>query len=185
MNELEQLWNDYHSDLRRFIDARTRTAADAEDVLQNVFLKIHARFETLRNPNKIRGWLFQIARNAVTDFYRARRFEAELPEGINLTVEDETVEESRCFNDAEKCLLPMIDRLPRIYKTAVKLSELDGWTNKRVAATESVTLSAVKSRVRRGRKMIKKMLDDCCRFETDRIGRVFDCEPKVKGKICC
>lgn len=126
MNSIEQVWNDYHFELRRFIGAQTRNATDAEDVLQSVFLKICARFETLKNPDKIRAWLFQIARNAATDFYRARRFEAELPEGIELPLEAETIEEKRCFNDAEKCLLPMIDRLPAIYKTAVKLSELDG-----------------------------------------------------------
>lgn len=185
MNSVEQIWNDYHSELRRFIGSQTRNAADAEDVLQNVFLKINARFETLKQPNKIRGWLFQIARNAATDFYRARRFEAELLEGIEPMIEAETNDQGRCFNDAEKCLLPMIDRLPRIYKTAVKLSELDGWTNKRVAETENVSLTAVKSRIRRGRRMFKKMLDDCCLFETDRRGRVIDCVPKVKGKICC
>lgn len=185
MNSVEQVWKDYHSELSRFVGAQTRNAADAEDVLQNVFLKIHARFETLKDPDKIRGWLLQIAKNAATDFYRARRFEAQLPEGFEPPVETEKSEERKCFNDASLCLLPLIDRLPLIYKTAVKLSELDGWTNKRVAQDEGVSLSAVKSRVRRGRKMIKKMLDDCCRFETDRLGRVIDCEPKRERKICC
>jgi len=185
MNSIEQVWNDYHLSLRRFIGKRTRNEADAEDVLQNVFLKVCAHFETLREPAKVQSWLFQIARNAAIDFYRAKKFEAELPKEIASPEVSETIDKRKCFEDAQKCLLPMIERLPPIYKTAVKLSELDGWTNRRVASAEGVSLSAVKSRVSRGRKIIKKMLDDCCLFETDRRGGVIDCVPKNTREICC
>lgn len=185
MNSIEQVWNDYHSKLRGFIGKRIGNAAEADDVLQNVFVKICAHFKTLKEPDKIQSWLFQIARNAVIDFYRTKKLEVELPEEIALAETAETIDKDKCFRDAQKCLLPMINRLPANYQTTVKLSELEGWTQKRVAAAEGVSLSAVKSRVQRGRKMIKKMLEDCCRFEVDRRGHPIGCEPKKTANICC
>lgn len=185
MNTAEEVWNNYQSELRGFISRRTRNAADADDVLQNVFLKICTRFETLREPNKMRSWLYRIAANAAIDFYRTKKVEVQLSDEIEWAKPSETIDRDECFQKSQNCLVPMINALPAKYQAAVTLTELEGWTNKRVAAAEGISLSGVKSRVQRGRKMIKKLLEDCCRFEIDGRGHPIGCEPKNARKICC
>lgn len=185
MNSIEEIWNDYRSELRGYIGRRTRNAADADDVLQNVFLKICTRLETLRESDKMRGWLYRIAANAVIDYYRAKKPEVELPEEIGWTPPPQPDEEDTCFEKMQSCLVPMVNKLPEKYRVTVRLSELIGWSNKRVAATVGISTSGVKSRVQRGRKMIRKMLEKCCRLEVDRRGHPVKCEPKKRAKICC
>ena len=186
MNSIERVWNDYHSELRSFIGKRTRNAADADDVLQNVFLKICTRLASLREPEKTRGWLYQIAANAAIDYYRAKRPEVPLPEEIGWTeLPIKGAGDDECFQKAQSRLAGLVDALPAKYRAAVKLAELEGWTGKRVAARQGISVSGVKSRVQRGRKMIRKMIEDCCRFEFDRRGHPIGCESKRAGKICC
>lgn len=80
------------------------------------------------------------------------------------------------------CLLPMIESLPDRYRDVVMLSEIEGLSHKEIAAKKGLSLPGVKSRVRRGRAMIKKLLMDCCRFEFDHRGNVTDYESK--GEAC-
>ena len=67
------LWREFSAPLRKFLRTRTHTDADAEDILQEVFVRIHKRLPALREPAKLQGWVYRIARNAVIDHYRTRR----------------------------------------------------------------------------------------------------------------
>ncbi len=70
---LEYLWNTIHVRLCRFICSRIPDEDDAEDILQNVFLRIHTHLDTVRDMDRLEGWIYQIARNCITDYYRERR----------------------------------------------------------------------------------------------------------------
>src|SRR4051812_9511222 len=76
------LWRQFADPLRNFLRARTRTAADADDLLSEVFIRIQKRLPDLREPAKLQGWVYRIARNVVIDHYRKRRdhlaFKAEM-----------------------------------------------------------------------------------------------------------
>ena len=76
----------------------------------------------------------------------------------------------------------MIQLLPENYREAVILSELKGLTQKEVAQVQGTSLSGAKSRVQRGRALLKEMLADCCRLEFDHSGRL--CDYERKGKAC-
>ena len=69
---LESIWNEFAVKLRQFIRSRVSDAATAEDILQDVFVKIQARLGQLEDPAKMESWLYHITRNAVIDFYRQR-----------------------------------------------------------------------------------------------------------------
>lgn len=69
----EDLWETLHDRLLRFIRARVSDETSAEDILQDVFLKIHARIDTLRDQDRLQSWIWQIVRNALSDHYRALR----------------------------------------------------------------------------------------------------------------
>jgi RNA polymerase sigma-70 factor (ECF subfamily) len=66
----ENLWETFHTGLKHFILQRIPDEQSADDVLQETFLKIHTRIATLRDEEKLQSWMYQIARNAIADYYR-------------------------------------------------------------------------------------------------------------------
>ena len=68
----DELWQDFGRQLRGFVRGRLPGEQEAEDVLQDVFLKIHQEACSVKNPDKVQAWVYRIARNAVADFDRAR-----------------------------------------------------------------------------------------------------------------
>ncbi|MEW6586503.1 MAG: RNA polymerase sigma factor SigZ [Nitrospirota bacterium] len=162
MNTIEEIWNKYHSDLLAFIRKRINDKVAAEDILQDIFIRVHSRIDTLENRSRLESWLYQITRNAIIDFYRSRRPMEELPEGLAQPKADREETNRR---ELSSCLTPMIQQLPERYRRAVQLSKIEGMTLKEIAEKENISLSGAKSRVQRGRALLKAMLHDCCKIE--------------------
>lgn len=175
MNLSEKVWQEYHSRLRAFILSRISDGAATDDILQNVFLKMHAGLSSLKNQTKLQSWLYQITRNAIIDYFRSQKPAVELPEWLPQPETDpgETVTQA-----LSECLQPMMQHLPELYREAVILSELKGFTQKEVAQVQGTSLSGAKSRVQRGRARLKEMLAECCRLEFDHSGRLSGYERK-------
>jgi RNA polymerase sigma-70 factor (ECF subfamily) len=176
---LEDIWAQFATRLRFFIRGRVADDASAEDILQNVFLKVQQRLGTLRGVEKIEAWVHQIARNAIVDHFRSQRPMDELPEDLPESFENIT-------DEAEKAALlaafrRMITELPEPYREAIQLTELDGLAQQELATRLGISLSGAKSRAQRGRVMLKNMLLECCRFEFDRRGGIVDCAPRKKA----
>jgi len=173
------VWNQFSSQLHHFIRKRVSDPRDADDILQDVFVKLHTRIETLRDEDRLAAWVYQIARNALIDYYRRNDRNVDLTD--TLPVEDEPEQ-----NDAEtyiaRYLADLIDELPEKYREAVRLSEIQGLTQKETAEQLGLSLSGAKSRVQRGREMLRQMLLECCHFEFDRRGTLIDYRPNPQ---CC
>lgn len=167
------LWREFAAPLRRFLLARTHTEADADDLLQEVFVRIHKSLPSLKEPTKLQGWVYRIARNAVIDHYRARR--EHLPLDFELAAEDPA---GRDAVDLSKPLKKFIAALPPAYREPLARHEFQGETLQEIATALGLSLTATKSRVRRARIMVREMLDRCCRFEFDRRGRVIEAVPR-------
>ena len=171
MNRIEQIWKGYHSKLHSFIQSRVHEKSMADDILQDVFVRIQSRIGTLKEDSKIQSWIYQITRNAMIDHYRSSKKISELPKSLaspEIDPGDKTIQE------IASCLLPMIQALPNHYRETLMLSEIEGLSQKDVAIKMGLSLSGVKSRVQRGRTLVKKFLMDCCRFEFDHRGNVVD-----------
>jgi len=177
---LETAWTDVASKLRGYIRTRVRDHAAAEDILQDVFLKAHTRIGQLQSPEKLEGWLFLIARNAVADHYRKAKPHEELPADLATEAQDHEFENACQLRAAFR---RMIAELPAPYGQALTLTEFEGLTQKQLAERLGISLSGAKSRVQRGRDKLKEALLDCCRFEFDRRGQIIDCAPKRDN--CC
>jgi RNA polymerase sigma-70 factor (ECF subfamily) len=174
---VERIWLEFAGKLGQFIRARVSDAATAEDILQDVFVKIQARLGQLQDPAKLQGWIYLIARNAIIDHYRTCKQTVELPESLP---------EDPAANDVEveglkASFRRMIHSLPEPYREAVVLTELEGLTQRELASRLGISVSGAKSRVQRGRAQLKRMLDECCSFEFDRRGAVIGCEPRDGG----
>ena len=181
MKDVEKLWKEYHAALRRFIQRRIGDESTADDILQDVFLKTHSRIGTLKDERRIQGWLYQITRNTIIDYYRSHKRMEELPEEIS----NPEPGDDRVLTELEACVRPMIERLPQPYRKALILSELEGFTQKEIAEKQAISLSGAKSRLQRGREKLKGLMMECCHFEFDRRGGISDYHPKTGGcKIC-
>lgn len=176
----EKVWEDFHPGLKQFILKRVSDEQNAEDILQDVFLKIHTRIDTLRDEEKLQSWIYQIARNVIADYFREHKATVALSEALLLP------EEPVVDDDVVKDLLPsvrtMVDSLPAEYRQALLLTEYEGLTQRELAERLGLSFSGAKSRVQRAREKLKAMLMDCCHFEFDRLGKVIDYQPKC---ACC
>ncbi len=181
VKEIEKIWEDYHMKLAAFI--RSKVAEDAvDDILQDVFLKTLNNIDSLKDGEKIESWLFQITRNTIIDYYRSRRISEELPQWIeHPQLENEEI----IRKELSLCLAPMINELPDKYHNAIQLSEIENKTQKVVAEHEGISVSGAKSRVQRGRGLLKVMLHDCCQFELNKDNQVVSYEKKKQGCKYC
>ena len=176
----DELWTAFGGPLKRFIAKRVRDEYDAEDLLQEVFLRTHAAVHDVRDPDRVRPWLYRVATNVIADYYRERRL-VDLPMMADELAEDAPGPDN-ANGEVARCLGPMIDRLPEGYRRALVLADLEGRSQKEVAEELGLSLSGAKSRIQRARRKLKATLLSCCRFDLDRFGNVLDWQPK--GKVC-
>lgn len=168
---------DFRARLRSFVRRRVRDEATADDLTQETLLKVYRSRETLRDDQRLESWVYRIARTTLIDYYRRARPTEELPEALAAESEDETAAFRRAVSASTTRLL---EELPAAYREPVRLAELEGMPLAKIALRMGLSLTAVKSRVRRGRAMVKKKLQDCCRFEFDRAGRVIGWERRKR-----
>ena len=180
MMTTEQLWDTFEVPIKHFILKYTHNETVTEDILQDVFLKVHMHIETLQDEKKLQAWLYQIARHTIYDYYRSQKMTMHtLPEIFDLPVESTLV-------GAEQALLPclkeMVDQLPPLYREALILTEYQGLTQRELAEQLHLSFSGAKSRVQRAREQLKQKLLQCCHFVLDRRGGIIAYHPRHE---CC
>jgi len=175
--EIEIIWNNFHKELRSFIVSKVGNKNDADDILQNAFVKILKNQEKVTNAKDVRQYLYGIIRNTTIDFYRSKK--APTLEVADLKLTDE---ESNSLNNtiAECCIKPFIDKLPEKYREALKIAELSDVSQKELAKQLNISYSGLKSRVQRGRIQLKELISECCSLESDSYGNLSGDENQFK-----
>jgi RNA polymerase sigma-70 factor, ECF subfamily len=189
----EKVWESFRERLKHFVLKRVPDNDAAEDLLQEVFVKVHARLYTLQDEEKLEAWLFQITRNVITEHYRARPKEG-IPmgkvmedEAASVLVAQESEEEE---NEAEQlihsCLLPMMETLSSTDQEALRLTEYEKISQKEMSERLNISFSGAKSRVQRARERLKDVLLECCHLEFDRRGNILDYALRSDDcQFCC
>ncbi len=187
----EQVARDFRARLLRFIRARVGSAADAEDITQDVLLRMHRSVSTLASGDRVGAWLFQVARNAIVDHYRARGRASEVvdPHTSADTVADQFAggpdeDPKRFERDATRCLDVFIDRLDARYAEALRLVDVEGLTHKDVAARVGLSVPGVKSRVQRARASLKAALSDCCMLDFGHPDGLVEFQQHAESRAC-
>jgi len=167
MECVETAWGEYRAELLRFLRHKLGERGQAEDLLQEVFVRAAQHRETFCSLDNRRSWLFKVARNALIDFYRRHRPTQALPEDLGVEPTEQDPLRALCA-----CLVEQIEALQPAYREALVLSELQGVPQKDVARAQGISLSGAKSRVQRARVSLRDRLVECCRVELDKKGRV-------------
>lgn len=178
-----KVWEELREPMKRFIARRVKDEHDAEDILQNIFCKIHNSIDSLKDERKMHAWVYRITRNEIIDYYHHRKVMVELSEmPDDLEIYEPAAGVDNTVNEIASCLKPMIHRLPEKYRQAIILTEFEGLTQKELGEELGLSLSGAKSRVQRAREKLKAMLLECCNLEFDRLGNILDY--RHKENIC-
>jgi RNA polymerase sigma-70 factor, ECF subfamily len=172
----QDVWSSFGDRLRRFIAARVRNGHDADDILQEVFAKIHAGLSGVDSPEAMESWLFQVARRAIVDHYRKR---ASGMSPVELRFEPaESTPPSQVTAEVASWLEPLMSLLDEADREALRLTDLEGLGQKELAERLGLSVTGAKSRVQRARRRLKEILTDCCDIEMDRRGNAIGYTPK-------
>ena len=175
-----------------FVMRRVRSREDAEDIAQEVMLRIHRHSDDLEHADRMTAWVYRIAANAIADHYR-RPERRELPSGQATDVpeprsaEPEVVEPGpdELRRELAACLAPLIERLPPIYRQALELTEFEGLSQVDAAAELGLSVSGMKARVQRARHQLHDLLLECCHIDLDRRHAPTDVRSRGTGCGTC
>jgi RNA polymerase sigma-70 factor (ECF subfamily) len=175
-------WDELSEPLLAFISRRVRRREDAEDVLQEVMLRIHRHGGEVESNEAVTGWIYRIARNAIVDHYRRASIRREISvrdamedaESVLARLDQDDSSSADFCEELSRCLAPLARRLPETYRDALTMTEFQGVSQVDAAQALGLSVSGMKARVQRGRKQLKALLLDCCQVELDRRGSISD-----------
>jgi RNA polymerase sigma-70 factor (ECF subfamily) len=187
-------WRELERELRPFV-ARRVSPADVDDVVQEIFVRLHRGGDALWDEERFGPWVMRVARNAIHDHHRmhGRRVARETAHASELDEPTLSIEGSPELDGSPEQELAayaalFVAMLPSPYREALTLTELQGLSHQEAADVLGVSLPALKSRVLRGRAKLREALEACCHVALDARRRVIGFEPRPDGKLpdtCC
>jgi RNA polymerase sigma-70 factor (ECF subfamily) len=169
--------------VRSFVRRRIPHPQDAEDVAQETLLRLYRSVDELRDVSAFDGWMYRIARNAIADHHRtgARR-----PTPVDLADTElaEDVEEESAAAQLTGCLRVLLERVPEGYRRALELTDLGELTQEEAADRLGLTTSGMKSRVQRGRRLLRAEITRCCQVSLDARGGIADVAVRSDDRAC-
>jgi len=165
-DNISNLFQQHKSKLLIFISSKVKHPQDAEDILAQVFLKLLKQKQSIENPV---AWIYQVTKNVIIDYYRSYRPNDALPEDI--IAADNTPDHFQQFSE---CIKPMVQALDENYRQVIFQADLQGIKQKQVAQSLGLSLSAVKSRILRGRQQLQHLIVQCCPPQLGKQGEVID-----------
>ncbi|MDP2028721.1 MAG: sigma-70 family RNA polymerase sigma factor [Thiobacillus sp.] len=169
MNCLMTAWDKHEAELRAWLRGRLGNAHDAQDMLQDLFLKAMRQDKQFCEVTNARAWLFEVARNALADRLRLKKEQVELPDDLTVDHEETPVVESLAA-----CLPRALSELSEEDRDAITRCDLDGMSQEDYSHLKGITLPGAKSRVQRARKRLREHLTGTCQVKFD-----------AAGKVCC
>lgn len=181
---VNDIWIKYSKPIKGFILKKINSEQDADDIMQEVFIKIYNNISSLKDDKKVNAWVYQITKNAISDYYRRQGKSVKLVElSENLT--NDLIEDTSFNYKIAECLEAMIDNMKDEYKQAILLTEFGNLTQIELSKKMGISISGAKSRVQRAKKKLKKTLLNCCNFEFDHFGNVIYYEHKSNNCKYC
>ncbi|HEX3035325.1 MAG TPA: sigma-70 family RNA polymerase sigma factor [Thermodesulfobacteriota bacterium] len=187
MNEREldfqNIYDTFQPKIHRYL-TRLVGEYEAEDLTQEVFVKISQRLKSFRGESQLSTWVYRIATNAALDKVRSPSFqqmvqkrslsnsiaegEIEIEDKVVWTGEKITsVDQQLIRKEMNDCIRNFIEKLPENHKTILVLSELEGLQAREIAEILQISLDTVKIRLHRAKAKLKKELETHCSFYRD------------------
>ena len=150
----------------------TRNRADAEDLVQETYLRAYRGFEGFEAGTNLKAWLYRILTNTYINTYRAKKRrpdETELDEvedlylyhrigGLEAAMAGRSAEDELLDRFSEAEVKEAVEDLPENFRMAVLLADVEGFSYKEIAEILDIPIGTVMSRLHRGRKALQKRL---------------------------
>jgi RNA polymerase sigma-70 factor, ECF subfamily len=182
--QFQQIYEDFHARILRYL-SRMVGEVEAEDLAQDVFVKIGLDLENFRGDSQLSTWIYRVATNTAID--RLRRKGKDLHPEFSLPGDEKDpecipegvieIEERVIRQEMNGCIRAVIDILPEAYRSVIILSELEGFQDSEIAEILSVSLQTAKIRLHRARTRLRKELQKACVFYRNGQGE-FACDRK-------
>jgi RNA polymerase sigma-70 factor (ECF subfamily) len=176
MNCLMTAWHRHEAELRGWLRKRLSDSHEAEDMLQNLFLKSLRHKQKFCELDNARAWLFEVARNTLADLLRLKKDQVELPEDLA-----QEIDEPAAIDSLSACLPRALSELSADDREAITLCDLEGLSQNDFARLKGLSLPGAKSRVQRARKRLREHLSSACQVRFDKAGKVCCFVPRGPG----
>ena len=190
----QNVYDEFHDKIRHYL-GQLVGEVNAEDVTQEVFVKVDKSLKTFKGESKLSTWVYRIATNAGLDrlrssWHRQSLLDVSVSGGVgesDMELEDQDTSTTKKIPSApnqvvkfemNECIREFVDRLPPDYRTVIVLSELKDLKNQEVADILGISLDAVKIRLHRARARLKKEFEAGCDFYHDG-GSGLSCDRKA------
>ncbi len=168
----QNIYAEFHPKILRYL-RRMVGDADAEDVAQEVFVKVNRSLDGFRGESSLATWVYKIATHAATDRLRSsvsrERPAEDVGDGSDGAGDDgrPRLDTLLIRKDMNDCIREIIDGLPDQYRIALILSDIEGFSNAELGEVLGCSLDTVKIRLHRARKKLKAALEKHCTFYRD------------------
>lgn len=184
--EFSNIHDKFHQKIHRYLE-RMVGKNDAEDITQEVFVKINDGLKDFKGKSSLSTWIYRIATNTALDRIRSRSFQekaqqvslgepssADEGEGGGIDIEETSISAEReaIRNEMNDCIREFVDRLPQDYRTVIILSEIKDLKNQQIADILGISLDAAKIRLHRARARLKAEFEAGCDFYHDEDGKL-------------
>jgi RNA polymerase sigma-70 factor (ECF subfamily) len=184
MNEInrnfQEIYEGYRPQLMHYL-SRLVGEAEAEDLVQEVFIKVNRALANFRGDSTLSTWLYRIATHTAYDRRRSPAFQQleQNEQAVDLLGDDMVevnicdaftgdqappIEQQYVKKELSACVLNRLDALPESYRTVLVLSDMEGLSNKEIAQILGVTLDTVKIRIHRARAMLREQILSHCEY---------------------
>lgn len=173
------VWDLCAQDMRYFILSMVKDDIITDDLLQETFIKVHVKLDSLKDERKIKAWVFSIARYTVMDYFRQNN--------LSYPINENDVFEEHPYSDhtREDCLHGIIKTLPKKYRDPFVLADIQGLKHAQISERLNLPLPTVKSQIQRARKLVAQGFVTCCDFKINDNGHlVGELKEKEQCKVC-
>ncbi len=176
--DFEKIHTAFRPRIRRYL-GRLAGTHEAEDLTQEVFVKVNQALKTFRGESQLSTWIYRIATNVANDRMRTRSFkqrsqskqltDAAEVESKDIWTGERTPSTHQQIERQEmnRCIRGFVERLPENYHSVLVLSELEEMKNNEIAQILGITIGTVKIRLHRANDLLKKELQAHCEFSRD------------------
>ena len=171
--------------VRSFVARRVRPQ-DADDVTQDALLRLHRSATSLKDEDALEAWMYRITRNTIIDHHRRSTVRPDPidPNDVAALASTDADAAPDAGASLAACLAPLLARVPDDYRQALELTDLGDLTQEEAAAQLGLSTSGMKSRVQRGRTMLRTEVGRCCRVELDARGALADATIRSDTGAC-
>ena len=180
-SEFQKIYDSFRPKILRYL-TRLVSEYEAEDLTQEVFVKINQALKTFRGESQLSTWIYRIATNVALDRLRSPSFQRMVQKRAsnNLIAEGKietkglwtgektlSVEQQLIRQEMHSCIRKMVENLPENYRTVLVLSEFEELKDQEIAEILGLSLNTVKIRLHRARAQLRKELETHCNFYHD------------------